>query len=31
MKTPLSYYGGKQQLAKRILGLIPEHQKPGDV
>jgi DNA adenine methylase len=26
MKTPLSYYGGKQQLAKRILGLIPEHQ-----
>jgi DNA adenine methylase len=26
MKTPLSYYGGKQQLAKRILGLIPEHR-----
>ena len=26
MKTPLSYYGGKQQLAARILGLIPEHR-----
>jgi len=26
MKTPLSYYGGKQQLAARILGMIPEHQ-----
>ncbi|MDR0474563.1 MAG: DNA adenine methylase [Treponema sp.] len=26
MKTPLSYYGGKQQLAKTILGLIPPHQ-----
>jgi DNA adenine methylase len=26
MKTPLSYYGGKQQLARRILGLIPEHR-----
>jgi DNA adenine methylase len=26
MKTPLSYYGGKQQLAKLILGLIPEHR-----
>jgi DNA adenine methylase len=26
MKTPLSYYGGKQRLARRILGLIPEHQ-----
>ena len=26
MKTPLSYYGGKQQLAKTILGLIPEHR-----
>jgi len=25
MKTPLSYYGGKQQLAARILGMIPEH------
>ncbi|MDR2951683.1 MAG: DNA adenine methylase, partial [Treponema sp.] len=26
MKTPLSYYGGKQQLAKTILGLIPPHR-----
>ena len=26
MKTPLSYYGGKQQLAKVILGIIPEHR-----
>lgn len=26
MKTPLSYYGGKQQLAKIILGMIPEHR-----
>ncbi len=26
MKTPLSYYGGKQQLAARILKLIPEHR-----
>jgi DNA adenine methylase len=26
MKTPLSYYGGKQQLAKTILGLIPAHR-----
>ena len=26
MKTPLSYYGGKQQLAARILGMIPEHR-----
>jgi len=26
MKTPLSYYGGKQQLAAKILGLIPEHR-----
>jgi len=25
MKTPLSYYGGKQQLAARIPGMIPEH------
>jgi site-specific DNA-adenine methylase len=25
MRTPLSYYGGKQQLASRILGMIPEH------
>ena len=26
MKTPISYYGGKQQLAKTILGLIPPHR-----
>ena len=26
MKTPLSYYGGKQQLATRILGMIPKHR-----
>ena len=26
MKTPLSYYGGKQQLASKISGLIPEHR-----
>jgi DNA adenine methylase len=26
MRTPLSYYGGKQQLAARILDMIPEHQ-----
>jgi DNA adenine methylase len=26
MKTPLSYYGGKQQLASRILDMIPEHR-----
>ncbi len=24
-KTPISYYGGKQKLTKRILSLIPEH------
>lgn len=26
MKTPISYYGGKQQLASTILGLIPKHR-----
>jgi DNA adenine methylase len=26
MKTPLSYYRGKQHLASKILGLIPEHR-----
>ncbi|MDR2796150.1 MAG: DNA adenine methylase [Spirochaetaceae bacterium] len=26
MKTPLSYYGGKQTLASTILGLIPPHR-----
>lgn len=25
MKTPLTYYGGKQQLAARIVSMIPEH------
>jgi len=25
MRPPLSYYGGKQQLASRILGIIPAH------
>jgi len=25
MKTPISYYGGKQKLAKKIISLIPEH------
>lgn len=26
MKTPISYYGGKQQLLSTILPLIPEHE-----
>ena len=26
MKTPISYYGGKQSLAATILGLIPPHR-----
>jgi len=26
IRTPLSYYGGKQQLSSRILGMIPEHK-----
>lgn len=26
MKTPISYYGGKQAMLKTILPLIPEHQ-----
>jgi len=26
MKTPLSYYGGKQQLAGKILRMIPEYR-----
>ena len=25
MKTPVSYYGGKQKLASKIISLIPEH------
>jgi DNA adenine methylase len=27
MKTPLTYYGGKQQLSATILKLIPEHKR----
>lgn len=26
MKTPITYYGGKQQLAKTILAMIPSHK-----
>jgi DNA adenine methylase len=26
MKTPIKYYGGKQQLAKKIISLIPQHE-----
>lgn len=26
MKTPISYYGGKQTLLKHILPLIPSHK-----
>lgn len=26
MKTPITYYGGKQQLASKIISCIPEHQ-----
>jgi DNA adenine methylase len=26
VKTPLSYYGGKQQLASTVLGLVLEHR-----
>ena len=26
MKTPITYYGGKQQLAKKIISLIPSHE-----
>ena len=26
MKTPISYYGGKQQLASKIVSLLPEHK-----
>lgn len=25
MKTPIKYWGGKQQLAERIIALIPKH------
>jgi len=27
MKTPITYWGGKQQLAKTILKLIPDHKQ----
>jgi len=26
MKTPITYYGGKQKLASLIIGMIPEHK-----
>lgn len=26
MKTPITYYGGKQQMAKTIIGMIPRHR-----
>ena len=26
MKIPISYYGGKQQLASKIVSLFPEHK-----
>lgn len=26
MKTPISYYGGKQRMLKHILPLIPNHE-----
>lgn len=26
LRTPLTYYGGKQQLCKEILHQIPQHQ-----
>lgn len=26
MKTPLTFYGGKQKLAERIISMIPEHR-----
>lgn len=26
MKTPISYYGGKQTMLKHILPLIPQHR-----
>lgn len=26
MKTPITYYGGKQTMLKHLLGLIPEHR-----
>jgi DNA adenine methylase len=26
LRTPISYYGGKQRLAARILKLFPQHR-----
>ena len=26
MRTPITYYGGKQQLASTILGMMPPHR-----
>lgn len=26
MKTPITYYGGKQQLASQIIAMIPPHK-----
>ena len=26
MRTPITYYGGKQQLSSTILGMIPSHR-----
>lgn len=26
MKTPITYYGGKQRLAKIIISMMPQHQ-----
>ena len=26
MKTPITYYGGKQQMAGIILGMLPKHK-----
>ena len=26
MKPPLTYYGGKQKLARQIVSMIPEHR-----
>ena len=26
LKTPISYYGGKQNMLKHILPLVPEHK-----
>lgn len=26
LKTPITYYGGKQQMAKTIIGMMPAHK-----